>query len=101
MKKEKKDGKIQLSSPYQFEGKTYQEIDLNGLEKLKISDMIEAEKILAQQGSYYAVQEASMEYCCFLAAKATSLPIEFFENLPAAEGREVKNGVRSFLYTQD
>lgn len=101
MEKEKKDGKIRLSKPYQFEGKTYQEIDLSGLEKMKVSDMIEAEKMLSRQGSYYAVQEASMEYCCFLAAKATELPIEFFENLTAADGKEVKNVVRSFLYPQD
>lgn len=101
MEKEKKNGKVLLNKPYQFEGKTYQEIDLSGLEKATTADMIEAEKMLSRQGSYYAVQEASMEYSCFLAAKATELPIEFFENLPAVEGKKVKAVVRDFLYPQD
>ena len=43
---EEKEGVITLSRPYKFEGKDYTEIDLSGIEKLKVQDAIDAQKQL-------------------------------------------------------
>lgn len=41
---------VKLSKPYKFEGQTYSEIDLSGLDSLTAEDMIAAEKHLMRTG---------------------------------------------------
>jgi hypothetical protein len=89
---------IKFSKPYTFEEKEYTEVDLSGLEDLKASDLIEADKIFIADGQIAAMNEMSVGYSCIIAAKAGSKPIEFFRNLPAKDALTVKNTVTSFFY---
>lgn len=89
---------IKFNKPYEFEGKEYTEVDLSGLENLKARDLSEAEKIFVSSGNVAVVNEMSVGYACIIASKATKLPIEFFEQLPAKESVKVKNVVTGFFY---
>jgi len=92
---------VKFSKPYKFEGNEYTEVDLSGLENLKTTDLIEADKIFMVSGQVAMVKEMNVGYACILAAKVSSKPIEFYQGLPAREAIKVKNMVTSFLFAQD
>jgi hypothetical protein len=92
---------IKLRAPYKFEGSEYESVDLSGLDNLKASDMIAANKIIDKSGSFSFLPEMSLQYACIIASKATKLPIEFFNGLHPKDAIKVKNKVVSFFYGQD
>lgn len=89
---------IKLSKPYLFEDKTYEEIDLSGLDNLSAEDMIAADKYLSRSGTFSVMPEMSLEYSCFIASRATNMPVEFFRRLPPKDAIKLKNRVTSFFY---
>ena len=95
------EGLVRFSKPYHFEGESYTEIDLSGLENLSARDMIAAEKYLAKSGTISPIPEMTMEYIGFIANRATGQPIEFFMKLPPKDATKVKNKVTSFFYGED
>ena len=91
------DMKVIFQKPFNFEGKEYKEVDLSNIENLATKDLIEADKIFNNTGQVALMNEMATGYTCIIASKATELPIEFFENLPAREGLKVKNKGMGFL----
>ena len=107
---------IKLKKPYLFEGQEYAEIDLNGIKEMTIRDGIDAQKALFNGEEIAAVvmAEVSTSFARMLAAKATGLPIEFFElarigeltslnesqaeNRMAEEGFAAANVQQNFVY---
>lgn len=89
--------KVVFKKPYLFEGKEYLEIDLSGLEKLKTTDLIDADRLFNTSGQFSVMNEMAIGYACIVASKATKLPVEFFENLSAGDGLKIKNTVMGFL----
>lgn len=85
--------KIALKKPYTFEGKEYTEIDLSGMEKLKVKDMIEVQKAVGAEPSAAILSGASTVFVMELAARATGLPKEFFKLLPARAAMEVRTAI--------
>lgn len=94
-------GIVEFSRPYFFEGKEYKEIDLSGIDNLTAEDMIAADKFMSKSGSFSVMPEMTLEYACFISARATSLPIEFFRRLPPRDAVKVKNKVTSFFYGEE
>jgi len=92
---------LKFSKPYHFEDKTYTELDLSGLDSLTAEDMIAADKYLSRNGNFSVMPEMSLEYACFVASKATDLPIEFFRRLPPKDAIKVKNRVTNFFYGEE
>lgn len=92
---------LSLTREHKFEGKTYQKIDLTGLEELTASDMIEVGRTLDKTGNFSFNQEMTIEYACILCARATKQPIEFFKSLHPKDAIKLKNRVVGFLYGQD
>ncbi len=90
--------KIKLSKPYEFEGKTYKEIDLSGLENLKAKDLSEIDKIYIARDNNPATGGLTLDYAIIVAHWVTKKPLEFFENLPAKDATALKNEVVSFFY---
>lgn len=90
-----------FTKPYKFEGKTYKEIDLAGLESMSASDMCAAEKHLNRSGMFSPLPEMTAEYVCYIAAQTSDLPIEFFKALPPRDFIRVKNKVTNFFYGED
>lgn len=92
---------VEFSKPYHFEDEDYSKIDLAGLDNLTAEDMIAADKFMSKSGSFSIMPEMSMEYSCFIAAKATGHPIEFFKGLPPKDAIKIKNKVTAFFYGED
>jgi len=84
---------MRLAKPCHFKGKTYTEVDLNGIADLNSMNESEAENRLARAG--FMVTETSFNYlfACILASMATGLPEEFFTGLPLCETLKLKNAV--------
>lgn len=82
-----------LEAPYHFKGKTYTDVDLNGIANLNSMNESEAENRMAREG--FMVMETSFNYlfACVLASMATGLPEEFFTGLPLREVLKLKNAV--------
>lgn len=92
---------VKFHRPYHFEEKVYKEIDLSGIENLSAEDMIAADKYLTKGGNFSVMPEMSLEYACFIAGRATDLPVEFFRRLPPKDAIKVKNRVTNFFYGED
>lgn len=88
---------ISLSNTYQFENKSYTELDLSGLEGLTTVDLNAIEKMFYSGGNIAPINEMSIAYTSMVAARASQLPVEFFEHLKANDAVKVKNVVSNFL----
>jgi len=95
------DNVVKFNKPYMFEGNEYTEVDLSGLDNLKTTDLIEADKVFVVSGQIATVKEMNVGYACILAAKVSSKPLEFYQGLPAKDAIKVKNVVTRFLLGQD
>ncbi|MGL5435994.1 MAG: phage tail assembly protein [Lachnospiraceae bacterium] len=91
---------VTFAKPFVFEGKSYEKIDLSGLEDLAARDMIAVNKIMERSGTINMLPEMSLEYACLISGKATKLPVEFFQALPPKEAIKVKNKVTSFFFSE-
>ncbi len=98
---------IKLHRPYQFEGKEYEQINLQGLNNLTCNDVIKMSKdfnrITGGSDDMMAaiVPESSLEYVTFVASRATGLPIEFFQQLPAFESGKLRVAIIHFFHPSD
>lgn len=94
-------GYIKFAKPFAFEDETYDGVDLTCLENMSAADMIATQRTMERSGSINVIPEMSLEYACIFAAKATKLPVEFFQALPPKEAIKVKNRVTNFFYSAD
>lgn len=92
---------IKFRKPFTWEDKTYNEVDLSGMEDLTGRDMIQAQRIMERSGSINVLPEMSLEYACIFASKATKMPVEFFQALPPKEAIKIKNRITNFFYGED
>ena len=88
--------KISLSKPYDFDGVTYTELDVD-FESLTGRDVVAAKREWARLGNFSAVISTDVEFAVFLAAKAAKQPYEFFDALPAKEYCRIAREVTNFL----
>lgn len=89
---------LELKKPFKFEGEEYKTIDLTGLENLTGVDSIQAQrtyqKLNGKDASFYLTDPS---YHMIVAARATELPVEFFNALPISAFTAVSNKVMVFL----
>lgn len=88
---------IKLETPYVFEDKEYTEIDLTGLEKLKVKDAIAAQMKVMQNPSAVYMLEYSSVYAMQLAAMATGKPLEFYQLMPVGLAKKVRGAVANMV----
>jgi hypothetical protein len=93
--------KIILSKPYEFEGVTYTEIDLQRLDDLTGKDLVEIEKIFISRGNNPGLGALSHDYAYIVAQRITKKPIEFFESLPAKDAIALKDKIFYFFHGED
>lgn len=91
---------LKLTRPYVFEGKTYGELDLSGLEDVTAGTLENVGRQVSKKnpGINPAVLETSTPFCIMLAARVTKLPLEFFQRLPAKDGIALKAMITNFLF---
>lgn len=88
-----------FKSPVTFEGKEYTSVDLSKLEDWTCDDIVAVTKKFnrmtdGNSGALEAIlPESNLEYCQYVAAEASGLPIDFFKKLPAKE----VGGLRSLI----
>ena len=89
---------VKFTRSYSFEGKSYSEVDLAGMDDLTAKDMMEAEKYLFKTGTVSALPDQAVGYVCFIASKISDQPIEFVHG-PLPQGYEPgeEQGDRFFL----
>ena len=92
---------LRFKKPYSFEGETYTEVDLSGLEDLSAADLCKVGKMVKKIDGVDPIAEMSLPYAIFMAARVTGKPLEFFQQLPAREAVKLKNLVVGFLYGED
>jgi hypothetical protein len=92
---ESKDHVMKFKEPYQFEGKEYTQVDLNGLADMTCMNESEAENRLTRAGITITEPTYNYLYSCILASMATGLPENFFTGLPIAETLNLKTEVNS------
>jgi hypothetical protein len=96
---------VKFASPYKFEGKTYEGLDLSGLYDLTGKDYIDCERYCKRKGSFEEsvdpMKEFSMPFVMACACRATDKPIEFFERMSIRNLVLIKNAVVGFLYGED
>lgn len=88
---------IRFAKPYRFEGKTYAGIDLSGLLQMKAKDIWRMNRSCRSVGLASVIPELDAEYTARVAACASHLPIEFFEELPLPEMTKIKMKVSNFF----
>lgn len=82
-----------LEQPYNYKGKDYKDIDLNGVADLNSLHESEAENRMARAGFIVTENSTNYLYACVIASMATGLPEEFFTGLPLYEVIKLKNSV--------
>lgn len=92
---------ITFRKPFGFEGETFRELDLHGLEDLRGRDLTAIEKAFNKTGVSSFVPESTTTYAKIVATKVTRLPAEFFEDLPVGEIEKIKNAVVGFFYKDE
>ena len=92
---------ITFRKPFGFEGETFRELDLHGLEDLRGRDLTAIEKAFNKTGVSSFVPESTTTYAKLVATKVTGLPAEFFEDLPVGEIEKIKNAVVGFFYKDE
>ena len=95
-KPEDNEMKLKLSREYDFEGQKICEID-----NLTAADMIQANKVLTNNGTVSVLPETTLEYDLIIAAGALKMPIEFFKQLKPKDALALKNRVTSFLFGEE
>ena len=89
---------LRFKKPYSFEGETFTEVDLSGLEDLSAADLCKVGKMVKKTDGVDPIAEMSLPYAIYMAARVTGKPLEFFQQLPAREAVKLKNLVVGFLY---
>ena len=91
------EGVVIFKKPYQFEGQTFESVDLSGIDDLTGDDLLEADRAYTASGQFSPLPEMTLAYAFSIAATVTKQPIEFYRALPAKEGLKIKNEVIRFL----
>ena len=84
---------VKFAKPYSFEGTEYTEVDLSGMDKLTIQDMIDIQKKLAGEIATLAAVEATTSFAQEVATKASGKPVEFFKLMPRAKIKQVQTAI--------
>lgn len=88
---------MRFKNPYTFEGKTWREVDMSGLEMLTSMNESEAENRLMRENVITVEPAHNFLYACIMASMATGLPEEFFRGLPICELTNLKTEANDFF----
>ncbi|WP_217562789.1 phage tail assembly protein [Paenibacillus sp. GbtcB18] len=89
-----------LSRPFTFEGQEYTKIILD-FDKLTGKDLLSCEqqlKSIIGPQEFLPVKGVDSRYQAIVASRASGLPYEFFEELPASDFSKVTQRAQNFLF---
>ena len=88
---------VKFEKPYKFEGKEYTEIDLSGIEKMTVSDLIDIQKELMSEAASSFVMETTASFAQVMATKASGTPVELFKLMPRGKIKQVQTAILKYL----
>lgn len=88
---------VKFEKPYKFEGKEYTEIDLSGIEKMTVSDLIDIQKELMSEAASSFVMETTASFAQVMATKASGKPVELFKLMPRGKIKQVQTTILKYL----
>ena len=83
------DNIVKFDKPYKFEGKEYDSLDLSGMEKMTVQDLIDIQKNIGNEMAAMSVMEMTTSFAQEMAVKATGKPVEFFKLMPRGKIKKV------------
>lgn len=89
-----------LTKPFEYEGKTYEEL-LFDFGSLNGNDAIAIEEELEANNKYILAPETSKAYQSRMAARAAGIPSDLIEALPLQDFNRITNAARNFFVGQD
>ena len=92
---------VKFEKPYKFEGKEYTEIDLSGIEKMTVSDLIDIQKELMSEAASSFVMETTASFTQVMATKASGKPVELFKLMPRGKIKQVQTAILKYLNAED
>ncbi len=99
--KEEDDFIIRFQKTYHFEGKSYAGVDLSGLKSLRAKDVWKINRNYRNAGNIGLLQEMDSEYTARVAARASGMPVEFFEGMELPDMIKVRTKVSDFFYPRE
>lgn len=96
-----KDPVVKLSKTYEFEEARINEVDLSGIDNLTAKDMFKAQQAMTMQNHIAVQLESDPVYCKLIAAFASQLPSEFFDELSLKDFTKIKNKVSAYFFAQE
>lgn len=87
------DNIVKFDKPYKFEGKEYDSLDLSGMEKMTVQDLIDIQKNIGNEMAAMSVMEMTTSFAQEMAVKATGKPVEFFKLMPRGKIKKVQAAV--------
>lgn len=84
---------VKFDKPYKFEGKEYDSLDLSGMEKMTVQDLIDVQKNIGNEMVAMSVMEMSTAFAQEMAVKATGKSVEFFKLMPRSKIKKVQAAI--------
>lgn len=84
---------VKFDKPYKFEGEEYDSLDLSGMEKMTVQDLIDVQKNIGNEMAAMSVMEMSTAFAQEMAVKATGKPVEFFKLMPRSKIKKVQAAI--------
>lgn len=88
--------KFVFAEPYEFEGKTYKELDVD-LKKIDGSVIFTAEREMRDSGSLTPLTTFNFRFACLVLGQICAQPDEFFMKMPGPVLITIANYVLNFL----
>ena len=88
--------KFVFAEPYEFEGKTYKEVDVD-LKKIDGSVIFAAEREMRDSGSLTPLTTFNFRFACLVLGQICAQPDEFFMKMPGPVLITIANYVLNFL----
>jgi hypothetical protein len=92
---------VKFKKPFTYEGETYTQIDLTGIESMTGAQLCSAQRMYSKSKSVSLTPELDPNYAAIIGHIVVKLPIEFFYALPAKELAKVKRAVSGFFFGDD
>ena len=91
---------VKLIDPFEFEVKTIESIDLNGLFDLTGRDLCQIDDQMIARGYTGQTMELTKQYALLTVAKVCKQPWEFADNMKSRDVIRIKNIVSGFFYAR-
>lgn len=84
---------VKFEKPYKFEGEECDSLDLSGMEKMTVQDLIDIQKNIGNELAAMSVMEMTTAFAQEMAVKATGKPVEFFKLMPRGKIKKVQAAI--------